>query len=97
MPRQVFELQQEFGGANFLTASRLFVKEGDLTKVNRWEGSTLCMPPLNSLSVYKYFAALGDRWHLVVLPSFSNLALRARKNCCVLRYTGLEAVGVTPL
>lgn len=30
---QVFELQQEFGGADFLSASRLFIKEGDLTKV----------------------------------------------------------------
>lgn len=30
---QVYQLQQEFGGASFVTASRLFVKEGDLFKV----------------------------------------------------------------
>ena len=30
---QVYELQQQFGGAEFVTASRLFVKEGELAKV----------------------------------------------------------------
>jgi len=30
---QVYQLQQEFGGASFVTASRLFLREGDLFKV----------------------------------------------------------------
>lgn len=31
---QVYELQQEFGGADFVTASRIFIREGDLSKVS---------------------------------------------------------------
>lgn len=31
----MYELQQEFGGANFVTASRIFIREGDLSKVDR--------------------------------------------------------------
>lgn len=40
--KQVTELQQEFGGANFATASRLFVREGDLCKV--WYDITVPCP-----------------------------------------------------
>lgn len=51
MCEQVYELQQEFGGASFATASRLFVREGDLFKVQHYPfltGHAVTVPDLNS-------------------------------------------------
>ncbi|CAN0181401.1 unnamed protein product, partial [Scytosiphon promiscuus] len=49
---KVFELQQEFGGADFVTASRLFVREGDLSKVAKNGVEKLHFVLFNDLLVY---------------------------------------------
>ncbi|CBN80121.1 pleckstrin homology (PH) domain-containing protein [Ectocarpus siliculosus] len=49
---KVYQLQQEFGGASFVTASRLFVREGDLFKVARNGVEKLHFVLFNDLLVY---------------------------------------------
>ncbi|CAM9092140.1 unnamed protein product, partial [Ectocarpus sp. 4 AP-2014] len=49
---KVYQLQQEFGGASFVTSSRLFVREGDLFKVARNGVEKLHFVLFNDLLVY---------------------------------------------
>ncbi|CAM9782180.1 unnamed protein product [Pylaiella littoralis] len=49
---KVYRVQQEFGGASFVTASRLFIREGDLFKVARNGVEKLHFVLFNDLLVY---------------------------------------------
>lgn len=94
MPRQVYELQQEFGGADFLTASRLFVKEGDLIKVKRraWIGvpiivdaGTVAPCALRSNLFYCFCRA---RWDLSFCLPLFGLSCTLAGVACESRWPG---------